>query len=223
MILNIIGIGAVACVIQVIFLMGIAIGLELYHNRQVEKGTALPKYPKNYEVENTPLADHKELKSKSPASLGFRLTWDFTVIFNLLVMVILLASAAVWLPVGNSIYQSLRTRNFPTAEGVILPLITEDDPDITYQYRVNDRDYVETGAYFGGGLSQNQSLDDTYAKYPPESRVQVYYNPDDPTDSALERPDSQHWRDNVALGTLIFAIAAGIFGRRVWRSGRKFA
>ncbi len=218
MILSIVGIGAVICVIQGLLLMGIALGIELFHNRQVAQGNTAAKYPKDYNVEKTPLAEHKELETNQPASLNFRLTWDFTAIFHLLVMVFLILSVAVWLPIGNSAYQSFRTRNFPTAEGIILLPLSYDEP-IAYQYRVGNSDYVETGAYFGDGLSQNRSIEDTYNKYPPQTSVNVYYNPNDPTDSALERPDKVHWRDNLVIGGIIFGIAAVIFGRRVWRAG----
>jgi hypothetical protein len=219
MIINIAGMGAIICVIQIVVLMGIAMMLELFHDRRVANGTAVPKYAKDYEVENTPLAENKERETNQPASLKFRLSWDFTVIFHMLMIVILLATVAVCLPIGNSVYQSIRTRNFPTAEGIVLVPLSYDEP-VAYQYRVNDRDYVGSGAYFGGGLSQNQSIEETYRKYPPETPVNVYYNPNDPTDSALERPDRKHWRDNFALGALLFAVAGVIFARRVWQSGK---
>ena len=109
---------------------------------------------------------------------------------------ILVAVGLVWAGLrGQRRAQSIK--NWPTTTGRILSATTEmrrrsgrsgysPYPNIMYEYTVGRQQYVSNrvsmGMEMGGSLYTPRVL----ARYPVGATVQVYYNPDNPADSALE-------------------------------------
>ncbi len=59
---------------------------------------------------------------------------------------------------------------------------------VRYAYRVGDKDYQSTRLYIGRPVFYGSSVvaAATAAKYQPDARVPVYYNPDNPAQAVLE-------------------------------------
>lgn len=140
---------------------------------------------------------------------------------NIAVMVavpfILVAVGLVWAGLrGQRRAQSIK--NWPTTTGRILSATSQmrrrsgrngyaPYPDIMYEYTVGGRQYisnrVSVGMEMGGSLYTPRVL----ARYPVGATVQVYYNPENPSDSALEASAPGN-RMLIFIAILIIVILA---------------
>jgi len=109
---------------------------------------------------------------------------------------ILVAVGLIWAGLrGQRRAQSIK--NWPTVAGRIIGSTTQmrrrsgkggyaPYPNIMYEYTVGRQQYISTrvtmGMEMGGSLYTPRVL----ARYPVGATVQVFYNPDNPADSALE-------------------------------------
>jgi len=93
------------------------------------------------------------------------------------------------------VYQDLQTSSWETTEGeVILSEISSGSepgtqkPNIEYTYSVNGVNYSSNRIHaFGGYSSSGSYARDTVSKYPIGTELTVYYNPEKPSESAIER------------------------------------
>ncbi len=111
------------------------------------------------------------------------------------------------------------SQDWPAVPGTItvsqVTISTDEDgatyyADVQYKYVVNDRWYTADTVNFGEYGSSNRSrADKIVARYPPDSQVTVYYNPDDPDTAVLEPGLS--WGSYFGfLMSLAFFIVPGI-------------
>ena len=112
-----------------------------------------------------------------------------------------------------------RRRNWPSTDGFITESSMKSGegdllPDIRFCYTVNDRTYQQT-LRFTDDISPSEEFGNSYVlKYPPDSRVRVHYNPDNPADSVLDPADSKgDWLLlSLGLGMSLLGIIALVAG-----------
>lgn len=84
--------------------------------------------------------------------------------------------------------------------------------DISYDYIVNDRDYVNGAVTFGSVQTSDPSLARLVLKrYPVGREVAVYYNPANPRDAVLEPGLHSATWFLPAFGALFFVVGLGVF------------
>jgi hypothetical protein len=84
------------------------------------------------------------------------------------------------------------------------------DPIIRYRYQVGGQTHESDCVKFGGQPSVSRALAETLvARYPPGARVDIYYNPLDPTNAVLE-PGKQDSLVAKLVFALVFGSIAGI-------------
>lgn len=111
------------------------------------------------------------------------------------------------------ITKSRQIRAWPVAQGVITrtELRSIDDPMlplIEYRYKVEQSDYAGR-LIFPKSVSPSDELSKMYVeRYPENTQVNVYYNPENPSDSTLETSGSGDWLILV-IGLLMFGF--GLF------------
>ena len=92
---------------------------------------------------------------------------------------------------------------------------TESDdllPDIRYSYRANEQQF-EQSLSFPSGTTPSQELTMHYLrKYPQGREVSVFYNPQDPQQSALERPRGDWLVLWFGLGAVVLGVVMLVFG-----------
>lgn len=121
-------------------------------------------------------------------------------------------------------------KNWGTAQGEVLEATVEqylhstDDgtmtayrPRIIYGYRVGGRDYVGERLNFGGavhsslrGLAENKAR-----QFPTGSKVQVYYDPQNPNEATLERTAPAS-RLLYIIGGVMLVIAVVVCAAGAW-------
>lgn len=128
------------------------------------------------------VARSERLRNASPALLGL-LLWSL--------MVLVPDGWLVFLTIKN-----LTAQSFPTAPGEIIRSEKPDksnplQPQIRFRYTINGRDFTGDRLHFLNlhlkDASQPAKAQQTLARYPVGQRVAVIYNPNDPSDSALDR------------------------------------
>lgn len=96
--------------------------------------------------------------------------------------------------------RGLQAARWPTASGRITGAELEEGPmmgrfvrtvshraAITYAYQVGGREWRSKRVFFGDeAFATGTAARDRVRKYEPESTVQVYYDPDDPSQAVLE-------------------------------------
>ena len=87
-------------------------------------------------------------------------------------------------------------------------------PGVRYRYEVKGQRYHGDRLRWGGGVYSNvrQFAEDTIAKYPVGSEVDVHYNPQDPKQSVLHRNSYGHyllWLITASLFALAIIVATG--------------
>jgi len=82
-------------------------------------------------------------------------------------------------------------------------------PNVVYTYEVGGQDYRNNRIHFGvdGPTSVRPWVEEAAAKYPVGKRVNVYYNPQNPADSVLEKAAPLSKAMRVALYAMIAASA----------------
>lgn len=86
---------------------------------------------------------------------------------------------------------------------------------VTYFYYAGDQRMTHDRVRFGDSIySGRGSAQDTLDKYPPETAITVYYDPDDPQNAVIERTlTTGIWGFMaVGVGGVVFAILGVIFG-----------
>jgi uncharacterized protein DUF3592 len=124
-------------------------------------------------------------------------------------------------------------RNWSIAAGKILDASVqarkEWDPDseyrtyynseVVYSFLVRDQQYISDRVSFGGKYrgavmgSTPGFVKSSLQKYPKGASVQVYYNPNNPSECVLERPASGQW--------LLLVVGLGMMGAAQWILGFK--
>ena len=127
--------------------------------------------------------------------------------FGLLVLLFFIASfrlsrkAADWPMVRGSVLSSGSERIQKRESGRTQTYYV---PAVEYGYRVHDVDYVSRQIKLGVVLSADPAYAAMVAaRYPQGSRVDVHYDPANPSNAALENPRGVHW--------LLLAVALGCF------------
>ena len=89
-------------------------------------------------------------------------------------------------------------------------------PKVLFAYRFNDIDYVSQQASLGGKVSSTSSalLRGFAKKYPDGASVQVYVNPDNPSEAVLEPRANGAWIIWVAVA-VIWGLAYFVATRRL--------
>lgn len=79
-------------------------------------------------------------------------------------------------------------------------------PEVTYHYTVNGKSYEGYQFAFGSGSFSHDKAEEMIAPYTPETRVQVFYDPADPSKAVL-----QTWATSQK-SSLIFGIILIVLG-----------
>jgi hypothetical protein len=93
--------------------------------------------------------------------------------------------------------------------------VTFHAPVVEFTYRVHGLEYRSRQITLGIAISGSQAYaEKVAARYPRSSDVEVHYDPDNPTDAALENPRSAGWPALVVAlaGFAIAGYASGILG-----------
>ena len=95
---------------------------------------------------------------------------------------------------GHGIYHQLRTTQFVTARGEIISSQVESDhdsdgttyrPKVTFEYDVNDQTLLGKSVRYGAMGSSGSYAHDFVADHPPGKKVDVHYDPSNPSDAVL--------------------------------------
>jgi len=110
--------------------------------------------------------------------------------------------------------------NWPTADGVIesseVAKSTNSDGDtmysaeVVYQYEVNGQKLDSDNVFFGGDYSSSSRSDasGTVNRYPVGKEVEVFYDPDEPSNSVLE-PGAK-WMSYMVYGIGMVFLVVGL-------------
>ncbi len=151
----------------------------------------------------------------NPANLG-------TVIFGLVALPFLLIAVVLIVIMLRSRRRANASKSWPTTSGRVESAYVEPRrsssssggyatvyyPVVLYEYSISGRRYQSNRVRFGPeyGTSWTQPAQKTVDRYPPGTLVQVFYNPDDPTEAALEHSTGGA---NRVLGCVV-ALILGI-------------
>ena len=124
-------------------------------------------------------------------------TWSDAVL-QLIHGLLFLAAAIIALRSGwNGLRLALTSKDWMAAPGIVvqseviaIPGREETSyfPDVQFEYVVNDHRYTADTVRFGEYTSLSQRRAEAIvSRYPPGSRVTVYYNPENPETAVLER------------------------------------
>lgn len=123
-------------------------------------------------------------------------------------------------------FKMIKCQNWPSIQGEIVfseisshqsaassptsARMTMYKASIKYKYEVNGREYYNTILSYGGQVSSSgkTKAQETCNRYPVGSRPQVYYNPDNPKESCLEKSASDTML--IAYGADAGAIILGL-------------
>lgn len=119
------------------------------------------------------------------------------------------------------------SKGWPTSEGKVLECTViekteknKDDGttsvlyscDVVYQYSVEGRSYKSSQvSHVRSSSSSSKDAEDTARKYPVGSKVQVHYNPADPSEAVLETHTGGGSAILFLLGAVFFLVGAGGF------------
>ncbi|HLJ90231.1 MAG TPA: DUF3592 domain-containing protein [Candidatus Angelobacter sp.] len=107
---------------------------------------------------------------------------------------------------------------WPTARGKVLASSVKEvsgdsityKPDIQYEYNVNRSRHSAKVWRFGAPLSSSKSkIEEIVSQYPVGKDIEVFFNPQDPTDAILE-PGETKWRGKCVVGLLMAFIGMGV-------------
>ena len=87
-------------------------------------------------------------------------------------------------------------------------------PDIEYQYQVKARRYKGKNVFLSYDVAtgDRSRAEQRCAQYPVGREISVYYNPDNPADSCLERQADAPGYIHIIAGAFMFFGACMIFG-----------
>ncbi len=124
-----------------------------------------------------------------------------------------IAAVALGIWMRNKMLQAL---SWPAAEGEIIRSEVEWDSDcdssprVTYRYQVGKKFYESSQISFVGRSASSTAAQAIVDRYPLNSRVQVYYDPDSPKSAVIEREPNNIWLGIIATGA-VFAVVAFLF------------
>ena len=113
-------------------------------------------------------------------------------------------------------YKTLQALSWPAVDGEIIRSEVESDSDgdssprVTYRYQVGKKFYESSQISFVGHSASSSAARALVERYPLNSRVQVYYDPDSPKSAVIEREPNNIWIGVIATGA-VFAIIAFLF------------
>lgn len=83
-------------------------------------------------------------------------------------------------------------------------------PRVTYQYRVNGKDYISSNVVYSGQSSYNAFDTKTIlADMSPNSVIQIYYNPSNPSEAYIYNGKTSY--TSIIMGVILLLLAAYIF------------
>lgn len=137
-------------------------------------------------------------------------------LYSIIVGLFSLAGAALALWSWRGISQKRRTSNWEALEARIIAAVKqspENDmlPLVTYQYEIDNQKYQGVVDVPSGESALPEFADQFLKKYPLDSQLTVYCNPQNPAESALKKGvNSEDWVIfSVGIGACIFG--AGYF------------
>lgn len=128
------------------------------------------------------------------------------ILFIFLGLIVMLSS--LWLQRMNS-----KAASWPSANGTIItsipyanPKNTDSDIFIKYRYTINALTFESKVISFATRSDTRSDRERLVAKYPVGSIVPIYYDPNNPKTSVLERNPSRGWMGAFAIGTILIVI-----------------
>lgn len=126
-------------------------------------------------------------------------------------------------------FASSATRSWPTATGrVLASKVSQKNndvkygstPDVTYAYEIDGKKYKGKTILRGGISSRGRKYStQVVARYPKDAEVTVYYNPQNPSETCLERyslVNAPEWKW-LATGMLTLPLVAVLVYLRMGR------
>jgi hypothetical protein len=87
---------------------------------------------------------------------------------------------------------------------------------VQYRYRVRGKDYESNRIFWGGNEGRQKHMTSVVTAYPAGAKVQIYHDPQDPTEAVLDPTQNAGSKSlviyamaMVSLG--LFAFAAGVY------------
>ncbi|MCJ8332138.1 MAG: DUF3592 domain-containing protein [Lentisphaeria bacterium] len=149
-----------------------------------------------------------------------KITKDTIVPIALLSMVVVLGLGLIGFGIGSFV-KANQTKTWPIVEGVVSFAsikTTRDDDDflrheaeVTYDYELNGKLFTNRRIHAGSSdYSKKEDAQAVIDDYSVKSKVQIYYNPDNPRDSVLI-PGKQRGGLYLIFGGLFFLGMASMF------------
>jgi hypothetical protein len=149
---------------------------------------------------------------------GLNLLYQFSIRVPGVVFAIISSALLVFLYRGCRV--GLASRYWPSVRGIIKESSVEEVPDsdgcityrpkIVYAYRVEDREYESKTWSFRSTSCRKKEVSNIVDRYVPGSEVDIYYDPENPSQAVLERGITP--RDYVigfVIVGIIFLVAIG--------------
>lgn len=114
--------------------------------------------------------------------------------------------------------QSLASQSWPCVTGKIMTSQVDDHnledirPHIVYLYTVQGKTLQGTRIAYSGYSINRASIEKIVARYPVNTAVKVYYNPQNPSQSVLDNQVSQDWHFWVGCGLAFLGLAVYLSG-----------
>lgn len=111
-----------------------------------------------------------------------------------------------------NIKNNLAARKWPTVTGIITSSSADADgtkyiAHVSYTFNLDSVSYSSDKILYSGTYRSNKSSAEAVtSKYPLDSQVKVYYNPDDPQRACLEPEIPIHIYIMFAVGLALFAL-----------------
>lgn len=133
---------------------------------------------------------------------------------RLIILIIIISGIGISLNAAFNLHDELTKENWPTVTGQIIGVeivgIRAFHPLVTYRYNVNKIEYESTrhleAPGFGGKRKRWDVAEKTAALYKPGTKVDIYFNPNDPAESRLIVGPAYGMYLQLALGLLLFII-----------------
>lgn len=143
--------------------------------------------------------------------------------FEVWIPIVLLSAGLIWflvIPSWRNIRGALEAAEWPQASATVIRAKAIESYsqerrhtiyDFRYRYRVGDREFTNSRYSFRFASGDQRSA---VKKYSAGAEITVYYDPDDPSQSVVDR-DSSAWWNYLVLSTIVLLPIAFLMR---WRS-----
>ncbi len=128
--------------------------------------------------------------------------------------------------------RDLQTASWPSTQGVVLQAATRQcyflgsspaglSPEVAYRYSVNGREWIGTHIDIKNHCAADEVVQNYVARFPPHSKVLVFYNPTSPGESLLHPGPGREQIDLFHIAEILLGLSIFLALFFLWDSRRR--